>query len=280
MLNKCILSWESGEKELLFSTLASEFIGGIIIFQKHIGPDISELLRDIKEISKNPGLVICVDQEGGTVRRFTDDDISVMGAREASTRQDTAQYGKSIQAMAHKLAGYGINMILAPVVDIVLSEKNILYDRSYGSLNKIEIYAATFIKALNTHNIMPCIKHFFGYGLSEPDPHHHVHHLPEGLDLNTALAPFRKFAATGYKGAVMTAHTRYLNDEIITYSRKWVYEALRDELGFTGHLITDDLMMKSAGEEPLKDKVNAAVDAGHDLCIVSGSLESALNRIL
>ncbi|MCK5399119.1 hypothetical protein KAJ26_03775, partial [bacterium] len=65
MLNKCILSWESGEKELLFSTLASEFIGGIIIFQKHIGPDISELLRDIKDISKNLGLVICVDQEGG-----------------------------------------------------------------------------------------------------------------------------------------------------------------------------------------------------------------------
>lgn len=223
--------------------------------------------------------MICVDQEGGAVRRFTDEDISVMGAREASTRQDTAQYGKSIQAMAHKLADYGINMILAPVVDIVLSEKNILYDRSYGSLNKIEIYADTFIKALVKHDITPCIKHFFGYGLSEPDPHHHVHHLPEDLDLNTVLAPFQKFAATGYKGAVMTAHTRYF-DEIITYSRKWVYEVLRDELGFTGHLITDDLMMKSAGEEPLKDKINAAVDAGHDLCIVSGSLESALNRIL
>ncbi|MCK5223818.1 hypothetical protein KAR04_03540, partial [Candidatus Calescamantes bacterium] len=162
MLNKCILSWESGEKELLFSTLASEFIGGIIIFQKHIGPDISELLRDIKEISKNPGLVICVDQEGGTGRRFTDEDIAVMGAREASTRQDTDQYGRSVRSMAHKLADYGINMILAPVVDIVLSEKNILYDRSYGSLNKIEIYADTFIKALVKHDITPCIKHFFG----------------------------------------------------------------------------------------------------------------------
>ena len=276
MLSKIIFGFDIDENSLLLETVEKREIGGIILFAKNINDNTQKFLKEIKSCSKNKDIIISVDQEGGPVRRFKDEDIFVMSPRDAVELQNPVQYFTDVEIMAKKLKEYGITLILAPVIDPVSYKNNILYDRSYGNIQNVITYGWEFYRALKKINI----SHYFGYGAIEGhDPHHVRFEIKEDLDTKPLIAPFYDFIKKGYNDFIMTAHVKY-GSELITYSKKWIKEFLKTELNFKGKVITDDLYMKASGDMPIKEKVEKALAAGNDYCIVSGKLKDSLKELI
>ncbi len=278
MLEKCVLGWDADEDDLLLETVKKKNIGGIIVYAKNIKDNFTAFSKKLRETSVNKNLIICADQEGGSVRRFMDEDIFVMSARESIEFLNPIQYETEVYFMGKRLKEYGIDLVLGPVLDIVTSKENILWERSYGFMEDILKFGEAFISALEKAGVSSCIKHFFGYGLANPDPHGNPVSIERTERVKTSMFPFVKMVSRGYKDFIMTAHVDY-EGEIVTYSAKWIKDYLKKSCGFGGKVITDDLMMKSAGDMPLPEKVRKSVEAGCDYCIISGRLVDAVKKL-
>ena len=120
MIERSVFGWNIDEDQLLLDMVKRYKIGGIIVYRKNIRNNFQDFLQNIKKNSINKDIIIAVDQEGGSVRRFTDEDIFVMAARDASELLNPIQYEVSVEYMARKLKKIGITLILAPVIDLAV----------------------------------------------------------------------------------------------------------------------------------------------------------------
>lgn len=183
--------------------------------------------------------------------------------------------------MAAELAGYGINMNLAPVADLNINPENPIiarYERSFGpDPDTVAAHCQAFMEGHHKHGVMCCLKHFPGHGSASGDSHLGFVDISEDWQ-EKELEPYKIMIGNGVIDAVMTAHVVHYGLDPsgvpATLSPVLLDSMLRQNLGFRGVIITDDLQMQAiASRYGFKEAVQRAVLAGADLLIVGNNLE-------
>ena len=269
-------------------SLAKEFsLGGVIFFSRNIeAPEqVAELSRDVQQLALELPLWVSVDQEGGRVARLKEPftrwpPMATLGR--SGSVDLAARFGA---ALAAELKAVGITLDYAPVLDIHTNPKNpIIGDRALAEdADSVARLGATIIRALQDNGVAACGKHFPGHGDTSVDSHLAlpiVEHPPDRIR-RVEFVPFRE-AIRADVAFIMTAHVLVpsLDEEKpATLSPRVVRALLREELGFPGVILSDDLEMKAiASTYRVPDAAVEAIAAGCDaLLVCSGdvSLQAA-----
>ena len=220
-----------------------------------------------------------IDEEGGRVRRLPKDDYSLPSMKELVTYgHETA--AEKIGILAQKLNEIGINMNMAPNVDLRSGEDNsIVGDRSFGEDPETVIeFASIYIRKMHEAGVFPVIKHFPGHGTTVIDSHSELPLITKPYEdlFREDLLPYRRLANAA--GFVMKAHL--LLPEIsrlpASLSPEWD-SILRKEAGFLGVSMTDDIEMHALDVFSAKEKTELFFKSGTDkLLICSGREETIL----
>ncbi|RLE55073.1 MAG: beta-N-acetylhexosaminidase, partial [Candidatus Methanomethylicota archaeon] len=267
----------SKEHEELLKTLKPS---GIILFKRNIiNPEqLAKLIDEFQSCAKKlglPPLLVSIDYEGGIILRIGRGATTLpsLMAISATRRIESARVVAEIAAK--ELKAIGINMNLAPVVDVNTNPVNpIIGVRSFGD-DPIEVaaFSEAYIKSLQSNGVMAVAKHFPGHGDTSVDSHLDLPVLDLSLDemVRRELVPFKAAVEAGVS-SVMTAHIAYPKvDESglpATLSKPIVGGLLRGLLGFDGVVMTDALEMKAIYDrfEP-REIVTLALNAGVDLLL-------------
>jgi beta-N-acetylhexosaminidase len=269
-------------------SLAKEFsLGGVIFFSRNIeAPEqVAELSRDVQQLASELPWWVSVDQEGGRVARLKEPftrwpPMATLGR--SGSVDLAARFGV---ALAAELKAVGITLDYAPVLDIHTNPKNpIIGDRALAEdADSVARLGATIIRALQDNGVAACGKHFPGHGDTSVDSHLAlpiVEHPPDRIR-RVEFVPFRE-AIRADVAFIMTAHVLVPSldeDKPATLSPRVVRALLREELGFPGVILSDDLEMKAiASTYRVPDAAVDAIAAGCDaLLICSGdvSLQAA-----
>ncbi len=264
-------------------------IGGFTLYAKDFQnetPDtLSERLKKIQSLSFIPAFM-AVDEEGGTVVRVSkfpqyrplpfDSQIALAKGGAELVESETEEKSKL-------LASLGINLNLAPVADITDDHYAYIYDRTFGeNAEKTAEYAALTVKVMKENNMGSCLKHFPGYGPNS-DTHNGIavdERSAAELE-GTDFIPFIKGIEAGAP-SVMVCHNivNAYDSELPASLSPAVHDVLREQLGFEGVIISDDMEMEAilqySGEE---SPYVLAVLAGNDL-ICTSDIEKAYSDIL
>ncbi len=222
--------------------LAASGIAGYVLFKSNV--DAAETLCTSLRAAR-PDQLIALDEEGGDVTRLWRRSGSPYPGNAALGVADDAGLTRSIYgAIGSHLASVGINLDLAPVVDVNTTAENpVIGTRSFGSSSAlVSRHAAAAVGGLQDAGVAACAKHFPGHGATTVDSH-----LALPTVATTALEPFAAAIAAGCR-AVMTAHIRVpslTGDAPATFSAP-ALRLLRTDLGFDGVIITDALEMRAA----------------------------------
>ena len=274
-------------------------LGGVILFDRELNGSrrniespgqLRELTVALQGFSQTP-LFIAVDQEGGRVCRLKEEDgfAPTVPAKFLGDQDDPVTTRRHAEEMARELAAFGINLNLAPVVDMDLNPANPIigrYLRSFGSgAQRVVSHAGAFIDAHHQHNIACCLKHFPGHGSAAGDSH--LGFVDNSDQWRPAeLEPYQQLIAAGLADSLMTAHVvnRQLDPSGLpaTLSAPVLSGLLRGRLGFAGVIISDDLQMRAISDQwSYEEAVTGALLAGVDMLIVCNILaqeEDAVGR--
>lgn len=224
-------------------------------------------------------VLLAIDEEGGDVTRLAHATGSPYPGNAAlGAVGDLSLTRRVYRAIGAELAAAGINLNLAPTVDVNTADDNpIIGTRSFGAdAVQVSAHAAAAVVGLQQAGVAACAKHFPGHGAAVTDSHYELPTVDVPLDVLEAreLPPFAAVVAADAK-AIMTAHIRMpslTGGDPATFSRRALVGLLRDDFGFTGVVVTDALEMQgaaaSAGSIPVAAVRSLA--AGADLlCIGS-----------
>ena len=267
-------------------------LAGVILFDvnpvNHTQPknissknQVAKLTKELQACSKDGKLLISVDQEGGKVQRLKSK-YGFYGkfpkAKDVSKMSDvkvTQHYNK----MGAELSSVGINYNLAPDVDLAINKRNhVIYKlgRSYGANPKTVVkYSKIFMNAMHNNGVLTSLKHFPGHGSSLGDTHKGFVDVSNKWK-KIELEPYRMLAQTAVIDTVMVAHVFNKNIDAkypATLSAKTVNGLLRQEFGFDGVVITDDLQMGAIQNKyGLKNTLKLAINAGNDILLFGNQL--------
>jgi beta-N-acetylhexosaminidase len=265
-------------------SLAKEFqLGGIILFARNIeAPEqVAELSHDLQTLATDTPLWVSVDQEGGRVARlrapFTEwPPMAVLGRS-----GDNGLARRFAKALATELRAVGITLDYAPVLDIHTNPKNpVIGDRALAEdADTVARLGAVIVRAMQDNGMAACGKHFPGHGDTSVDSHLDlpvIEHPPDRLR-RVEFVPFRAAIQAGV-AFMMTAHVLVpaIDEERpATLSPRITRDLLREELGFPGVILGDDLEMKAiSARYAVPDAGVQALGAGCDgLLICSGNVE-------
>ena len=186
------------------------------------------------------------------------------------------------QAMGSELAGVGFDIDFAPVLDVDSNPDNpIIGDRAFGSRpEEVAAFATAFLRGLQAGGVLPCGKHFPGHGDTDRDSHAElpvVKRSRAALDA-TELPPFRAAIAAGVP-LLMTAHVLYSAldpHQPATLSQAIVRNLLRNEMGFSGVVVSDDLEMRAiSAQQSIPDAAAASLQAGVDWVLICNDLDQS-----
>ncbi|MFA7092782.1 MAG: glycoside hydrolase family 3 N-terminal domain-containing protein [Arcobacteraceae bacterium] len=266
-------------------------LGGVILFDRFYNDttkvknidspqQLQMLTQKLKEAS--PHLMISIDQEGGKVQRLksTSGFLPTSSAKEMASKSVEDAY-KEYAKLALMLQHNGINTNFAPVVDLALNPNNtVIYqlERSYSDdPQKVVHYATAFIEAQNEKGVMSVLKHFPGHGSSLNDSHEGFVDVTQSWH-KMELEPFKSMIKNKSVSMIMTAHifNAHLDPKYpATLSHNINTKLLRENLGFEGVLISDDLQMKAISEHyTLAQTVTLAINSGVDIVLFGNQLGS------
>jgi beta-N-acetylhexosaminidase len=265
----------------------SNGLAGVCLFATNI--DSPEQLRGLTDAIRaaNPFAVIAIDEEGGDVTRlFQDVGSPYPGAAVLGRLDDLALTRAVAQRVGAQLRGVGVTVDFAPDADINSSDDNpVIGTRSFGADPALVArHTAAWVEGLQSTGVAASAKHFPGHGDTATDSHLAlpVVDLPLAVLRERELLPFEAAIAAGTR-AVMTSHILLPQVDHVpaTFSTRILGELLRDELGFTGVIISDALDMKGAsGTTGIPDAAVRALAAGCDLlCIGTANTDAQLGEI-
>lgn len=259
-------------------------IGGIIYYNwsngLHNKPQVKNLSESLQQLALNNRisipLFIATDQEGGRVARLKHGFTEFPSNKALALKEDLSLIEKSAFVMGNELLSVGINMNLAPVVDINSNPLNpVIGDRSFG--DNPEIVIACGERALNGFGkakIMTVMKHFPGHGDTQVDSHIDLPVINKSLEelQQLELLPFIELKA--YSDAIMTAHLLVPSldlDNCTTLSEKTL-TYLREEIGFKGLIISDSLVMEGVCKKykTIDEVAIQALKVGCDVLLLGG----------
>lgn len=268
-------------------------IGGIIYFRRNIISleQVTELSNQLQKIAmeKERGipLIISTDQEGGIVTRLTGG-THLPGNMALGATRDLDLAKQAGQTVARELLATGINMNLAPALDVNNNPANpIIGVRSFGEdPHQVGRLGAAYIQGMQGEGLIACGKHFPGHGDTDTDSHldlpiirHDLQRLQE-----VEFYPFKEAIKVGVD-CIMAAHIYFPTIEPqkgvpATLSSAVLTDLLREELGFTGLIITDcmemDALVKTFGTV---EGAVMTIEAGGDMALISHTFEKQKNAI-
>jgi beta-glucosidase-like glycosyl hydrolase len=276
-----------------FRELARDGVAGFLVFG---GDDelLPAFLKTLRESAGRP-LLVMTDAERGVGQQVHGClDLAPLMAVGATLSEERAyQHGRMTAIEARAM---GVNMVLAPVADVLsLASNPIIGNRSFGSNpDVVARQVAAWVAGAQEQGVLACAKHFPGHGDTAVDSHAGLPVVSADLDLLKAreLKPFQAAVAAGV-GAVMTAHVVYPSLDATpglpaTLSRKILVDLLRDEMGYGGLVLSDALIMEGLLLAGGGDKITEAeaalrcIQAGCDLLLhptdayeIAGVLEKA-----
>ena len=267
-------------------------ISKFILFSRNTkkGPKtLKQLCKDLKEACRQEGLtpLIAIDQEGGPVRRLTPPLYPDMPSPQEviTSNQPEIEMERLAQLSVAILKPFEIDINLAPVLDLCLEgEKHVLEGRCFGSdPEKVSTLGAIYIEQIERLGIMATAKHFPGIGRVQLDPHHHLPIVSANEEeLFREMRPFRRAIEVGIS-CIMTSHVIFEGidpEQPATFSKQIATDLLRNDLGFAGVLMSDDLEMKGAlTHEEIGQAALRALMAGHDMLLVCNSHEKILDAL-
>jgi beta-N-acetylhexosaminidase len=252
---------------------------GVILFKSNFRHNLpyeawleshARLISDIRAATGRAPMFIAIDHEGGRVCR-TPRPVTRFSyaARWAGQSADVGH------AMGRELASLAINLNFAPVLDIHTNPDNpVIGKRAFGQTPKAVIAAALpFIEAIQSEKVLACGKHFPGHGDTSIDSHLGLPSQMLGLDALRAreLKPFASAINAGLS-MIMTSHILYPSidpESPVTLSRRFLTGILREDLGFQGVAVSDDIgmgAMKGVFDSP--ESAVRLLESGCDMVMV------------
>ena len=269
-------------------------VGGIILFDvdltgtKELGSRnitskerLSAMTAKLQSLSDGK-LIIALDQEGGRVARLKPQygytpTVSHEYLGKINSRDTTTHYAA---IMARELAESGVNMNLAPDIDILNPDCPVI-----GKLHRafsadtltVTQNAEWFIDAHSAYGVTCAVKHFPGHGSSMADSHYGLTDVTNTWNISE-LSPFSTLINNGKLQAVMTAHifNRNIDQNFpATLSHKTLTGLLREKLGFEGLILTDDMYMQGIIDNySIEEAVTLAINAGADILVMGNNIST------
>lgn len=267
-------------------------LGGVILFDfnpvnkskaKNISSkkQLKQLTRELQSCSPNRNLLIAVDQEGGKVQRLKAKYGFNGNFPRASTinKKNKNEVRKIYTRMGKELNNAGINLNLAPVVDLSINPKNVIINklgRSFGKEPKQVVkYASVFIDAMHKNHVLTSLKHFPGHGSSRGDTHKGFVNVTNNWK-ELELIPYKILIKKHKIDTIMVAHVFNANLDTkypASLSYKIVTNKLRKKMGYKGVVITDDLQMGAINKiYGLRKTLKLAINAGDDILLFGNQL--------
>jgi len=252
--------------------MASTGAGGFIVMGDNVVGTVDDLAQTTAALSVDPSLpaLIGIDEEGGVVSRLDEDDLPA--ARQLKSEPPEATRA-AFEVRADLIERGGANLNFGIVADITGDPNSFIFDRVFGSTAEEAGARVEQAVAGEQGRVLSTLKHFPGHGRSEADSHVSIPSTDVSYDewLRTDAVPFQDGVAAGAE-AVMFGHLAYtaVDAAPASLSSAW-HDILRDELGFDGLAVTDDMLMLQGNDLPeFQDPVeNAirAVEAGNDVLV-------------
>ena len=271
--------------------LAHPLTGGMILFGRNwqSRAQLTDLCAEIKSIRSD--LLIAVDHEGGRVQRFRSDGFthlpSMRAIGELWSRDDKGQPGSGVLkaceaatssgfVLASELRACGVDFSFTPVLDLDHGESGVIGDRAFARDPRVvSLLARSLMQGLLQAGMGNCGKHFPGHGAVKADSHTDIpvdkRSLKAILADDAAPYPWLGSVLT----AVMPAHVIYsrVDARPAGFSKRWLQDILRGQMGFQGAIFSDDLSMAGARQVQgqslsYTEAVLAALDAGCDLALL------------
>lgn len=258
--------------------IAAGEVGGILILGDNIESrhQLKRLIGELKSIKTEHPLLIAIDQEGGIVGRlkaskgFEDFPSARRVAADMTAQEAYNLYSR----MALLLKDLGINMNLAPVVDLdvyadspAIGARQRSYSHDPAIVSK---YSEAFIRAHDKAGILTVLKHFPGHGSAKDDTHYGMADVTKTWT-KKELDPYKKLIGLRLAGIVMPAHifNSNIDDKYpASLSKKTINGLLRKKLGFNGLVISDDMQMGAISKMfTFNSTVKNAVSAGNDILL-------------
>lgn len=272
-------------------------VGSLIIFEKNIPARnsfvaLKKITWTYQKAAPIP-LLIGIDQEGGRVNRLKDKygfprSVTAEAMGKAGSLDSVRFYS---EATAATLAGLGINVNFAPVVDLASNPTNPIiakYGRAFSANeDSVTLLAKEFIKGHRKYKVLTSLKHFPGHGSSKDDTHLGIADVTSTWE-ERELKPYRELIDSGYADAVMTSHivNRKLDAKGNpgTLSADILTGILRNKLHFDGVVFTDDMQMHAITKHyGLDEAIRLAIHAGVDIMTfsnnISGSDERTVDKV-
>ena len=248
-------------------------LGGLIIFSRNVEApaQVAELALAGESLRKETPLWFSVDQEGGRVQRLKEPFTRWPPMITLGRAKDAALAARFAKAMAAELLAVGVTLDFAPVLDVLTNAKNpAIGDRALSErVEDVATLGRTLIEALQGAGLAAAGKHFPGHGDTSVDSHLDlpICELPPDRLRAVELVPFREAVAADV-ACMLTCHVLFteIDDEYpATLSPRIVQAMLKDELGYRGAVITDDLDMKAiANRYTIEETVVRCLRAGCD----------------
>ena len=281
---------EVGADHPIIRDIRERFIGGVVLFDYDVPSNspvrnvkspaqVKALVAALQRAARAP-LLVSIDQEGGRVRRLKEEFgfPPTTSAKQLGAANDPARTYRAAQTMAEVLAALGINLNLAPVVDLDANPNNPIIGRLERSFSidpaVVTRHAVEFIKAHHDRGVLCTLKHFPGHGSSAADSHIGMVDVTRTWT-RAELEPFSNIIAAGQADAIMTAHVynaKLDRDYPATLSRPTITGILRGELRYDGVVICDDLQMGAIREYyGFEATIAAAIAAGVDILTLANN---------
>jgi beta-N-acetylhexosaminidase len=266
--------------------LRHPLVGMVILFARNFESveQLQALCASIHAL-RDPPVLIAVDHEGGRVQRFREGFTRLPAPRCLGELWDRDVLAACRAAsafgflLAAELRACGVDLSFAPVLDLDWQRSTVIGNRAlHGDARVVAMLAAHMTHGMRIAGMANCGKHFPGHGWAEADSHIDVPYDPRDRAalLSGDTAPYGWLGVT--LAAVMPAHVIYpqVDAQPAGFSRRWIQDILRGELGFAGAVFSDDLSM--AGARVAGDVVagaQAALDAGCDFILVCNDAAAA-----
>jgi beta-N-acetylhexosaminidase len=258
----------------MVSMVSQMHAGAIIIYKKNmVSPTQLTTFVSTAQAHTTIPMFVTMDEEGGNVDRLGDMGFAppLPSATYLGSTGDPQKAAQAGARAAAQLAKYGINTDLAPVVDVRVTPGQIEGPRLYGdNPATVTAFAGAFLQGLQQNHIIGCLKHWPGIGDAAQDPHLTlpvIDRTRSQLDA-TEFAPFRNLLKDN-PGMIMVTHvilSAIDPDMPTSLSPKVVQGILRDEMGYQGVIITDNLWMDGVSSRySLGQAAVLAIQAGDDL---------------
>jgi len=283
-MTKSFKAFITGIAGKVLSAQEKEFIAahqpwGFILFARNIesANQLCRLTDSLREVTKRDDLPILIDQEGGRVRRLRPPLVQEYPAA-ATIGQLYQQNPKTglraawlmSRLQAFDLRRFGLNVNCAPVLDVLIKGAHeAIGSRSFGSAAQIvTALGQAAAEGLAAGGVLPIIKHIPGQGRALQDTHFGLATIDTPLEI-LRQSDFIPFKTLNHLPLAMNSHVIYNSIDATqpaTFSSKLVKEIIREEIGFNGLLMSDDLGMHALSG-PFNERAQKCLKAGFDLVL-------------